>query len=159
MRCFTVRLEGLNGAYNSVGPKTSTQGIISPLTSAVAERLWIMEEQHGVLYAKIDLCDREVINSEESQMTSEQFPSRKQKMSYDIDLFLSLNPHSCKCRLINIGQAGAVQFVPHLTPKGRQLGKGKRNGVSWKKKRQPGPHRDTLPVLVWDSELPYEESA
>lgn len=32
-----------------------------------------MEEQHGVLYAKIDLCDREVINSEESQTTSEQF--------------------------------------------------------------------------------------
>lgn len=92
-----------------------------------------MEKQHGVLYAKIDLCDREVINSEESQMTSEQFRSRKQKMSYDIDLFLSLNPHSCKCRLINIGQCGALWFLPHLNPKGRQLGKGKGNGVSWKK--------------------------
>lgn len=144
----------LHCAHNSVGPKTSTQDIISPLASAVGERLWILEEQHGVLYAKIDLCDRGVINSEESQMTSEQFRSKKQKMSYGIDSFLSLNPHSCKCRLINIGQAGALQFVPHLNPKGRQLGKGKRNGVSWKKKRQPGPHRDTLPMLVWDSELP-----
>lgn len=72
-------------------------------------------------------------------------------MSYDIDLLLSLNPHSSKHRLIKIGQAGALQFVP----KGRQLGKGKGNGVSRKGKRQPGPHRDTLPVLVfWDSELP-----
>lgn len=101
----------------------------------MGERLWILEEQHGVLYAKIDLCDRGVINSEESQMTSEQFRSKKQKMSYGIDSFLSLNPHSCKCRLINIGQAGALQFVPHLNPKGRQLGKGKRNGVSWKKNK------------------------
>lgn len=75
-------------------------------------------------------------------------------MSYDTDLLLGLNPHSCKHRLIKIGQAGALQFVPHLNPKGRQLGKGKGNGVSWKEKRQPGPHRDTLPVLVWDSELP-----
>lgn len=32
----------------------------------------MVEEHQGVLYSEIDLRDREVINSEESQMTSEQ---------------------------------------------------------------------------------------
>lgn len=47
-------------------------GFVSHLTSPLWERLSILEEQHGVLHAEIDLCDREVISAEESQMTSEQ---------------------------------------------------------------------------------------
>jgi hypothetical protein len=62
-----------------------------------------MEKKHGVFYPGVELCDREVINSEGSQMTSAvKFRSRKQNMSYNIDLLLlSLNPHGCVCWVIN----------------------------------------------------------
>lgn len=37
----------------------------------LTERLSIIEKQHGMFYAEIELWDREEINSEGSQMTSE----------------------------------------------------------------------------------------
>lgn len=77
-------------------------------------------------------------------------------MSYDIDLLLSLNPHSCKGWLINLCQALALQSMLHLN-QDRQLGKGGAESAG-RKQRQPEPHQDTLPMLVWDSELLQEES-
>lgn len=50
-------------------------------------------------------------------------------MSHGVDLLSSLDPHSCKCWLINLCQAVALQFMLHLSQKGRPLGKRERNGV------------------------------